>query len=112
MYQLQCFMLIPRHQCSMQDPAVYESIETGLVFLGLAGLQDPPRAEVPVAIKDCQNAGIRVIVITGAQSTKQHAAVSCTCGTVRLVLLAAQATAICTSSRRQLSILIAGLNAC
>jgi Ca2+-transporting ATPase len=34
-------------------------------WLGLVGLQDPLRAEVPNAIKQCQNAGIRVVMITG-----------------------------------------------
>lgn len=34
-------------------------------FLGLLGLEDPIRPEVPMAMKDCERAGIRVIMITG-----------------------------------------------
>lgn len=36
-----------------------------LIFLGLAGLIDPPREEVFAAISACQSAGIRVKMITG-----------------------------------------------
>ncbi len=39
--------------------------ERGLVFTGLAGLQDPPRAEAAAAIVRCHDAGIRVVMITG-----------------------------------------------
>jgi Ca2+-transporting ATPase len=33
--------------------------------LGLIGLTDPLRPEIPQAVTDCQSAGIQVIVITG-----------------------------------------------
>ncbi|MBY5410881.1 HAD-IC family P-type ATPase [Rhizobium leguminosarum] len=36
-----------------------------LVFLGLAGLQDPVRPEVPNAMKDCRAAGVEVVMVTG-----------------------------------------------
>ncbi len=39
--------------------------ENGLVFLGLFSFVDPPRKGVKEAIKMCQNAGIRVIMLTG-----------------------------------------------
>lgn len=38
-------------------------------FLGLIGLADPIRAEIPAAIKQCHEAGIRVIMITGDYPT-------------------------------------------
>jgi len=37
-------------------------------WLGLVGLKDPIREEVPAAIQKCQRAGIRVIMITGDHS--------------------------------------------
>ena len=36
-----------------------------MTFVGLIGLEDPPRADVPHAISDCQRAGIRVVMVTG-----------------------------------------------
>ncbi len=36
-----------------------------MTFLGLIGLEDPARADVPQAIEDCQHAGIRVVMVTG-----------------------------------------------
>ena len=42
-----------------------ERLEEDLVFAGLAGLEDPPRPEVPEALRKCKEAGIKVIMITG-----------------------------------------------
>src|SRR4030043_1212301 len=42
-----------------------EEIENNMVFVGLIGLEDPPRPEVKEAISRCREAGIRIIMITG-----------------------------------------------
>lgn len=39
----------------------------GFTFLGLVSLQDPPKDSVPYAIKRCQSAGVKVIMVTGDQ---------------------------------------------
>ncbi|MBT1074716.1 cation-translocating P-type ATPase [Geobacter grbiciae] len=39
--------------------------EEGLTLAGFMGLLDPPRPEVPQALKECHSAGIKVIMITG-----------------------------------------------
>ncbi|RJQ43128.1 MAG: cation-transporting P-type ATPase [Nitrospiraceae bacterium] len=40
-------------------------LESDMIFAGFMGLEDPPRTEVPEAIKKCGEAGIKVIMITG-----------------------------------------------
>jgi len=42
-----------------------DTIETEQSFLGLVGLLDPPRAEVPHAMALCRSAGIHAVMITG-----------------------------------------------
>ncbi|KAK3695018.1 putative calcium P-type ATPase [Podospora appendiculata] len=48
-----------------KSTAEYAALEQGLTLLGLVGMLDPPRPEVPASIQKCKDAGIRVIVITG-----------------------------------------------
>ncbi len=42
-----------------------DTVEANLVFAGLAGLLDPPRGEVPGALRELREAGIRVLMLTG-----------------------------------------------
>ncbi len=48
-------------------PDTYETValENGLTFIGLTGMIDPIRPEVPDALEKCRTAGIRVVMITG-----------------------------------------------
>ncbi len=40
---------------------------SGLVFVGLISLVDPPKESVPKAVLDCHTAGIKVIMVTGGE---------------------------------------------
>jgi Ca2+-transporting ATPase len=42
-----------------------ETLESNFVFIGLTGMIDPPREEVKDAVKKCEGAGIRSVMITG-----------------------------------------------
>lgn len=43
----------------------HDDVSSGLIFLGLQGMIDPPRAESIEAVKKCHTAGIHVKMITG-----------------------------------------------
>ena len=42
-----------------------DALERDLVYLGMAGITDPPRPEAAAAIADAHRAGVRVVLITG-----------------------------------------------
>ncbi len=46
---------------------IYNEVEAekNLIFIGLQGMIDPPRPEVKLAVKECRDAGIRTVMITG-----------------------------------------------
>jgi Ca2+-transporting ATPase len=47
------------------EAAMRKAIDSGIKLLGFAGIFDPPREDVKQAVKEAQEAGIRVIMITG-----------------------------------------------
>ena len=52
---------LPRDAEARPDPAA----ERELIYLGMVGIVDPPRAEARAAIAEARQAGIRVLMITG-----------------------------------------------
>jgi magnesium-transporting ATPase (P-type) len=54
-----------RRRLGRGSPPDAATAESNLELIGLAGLDDPVRAEVPNAIVACRSAGIRVIMLTG-----------------------------------------------
>jgi Ca2+-transporting ATPase len=54
-----------RVEPSVTSDEAPEEIEQSLTFVGLFGMIDPPRAEVPPAIETARLAGIRTLMITG-----------------------------------------------
>jgi Ca2+-transporting ATPase len=50
---------------SPPDTLTADAVERDLVFVGFAGMQDPPRQEAKEAVAKCRAAAIRVVMITG-----------------------------------------------
>jgi magnesium-transporting ATPase (P-type) len=58
-------LAIARRPLPFSEGFTVDNTERDLVFLGLAGMMDPPRPEVPKAMELCRRAGIRTIMLTG-----------------------------------------------
>ena len=54
-----------RHYDEFDNVRDRDTVERSLTFAGLVGLYDPPRLESASAIKQCQDAGITVHMLTG-----------------------------------------------
>jgi len=50
---------------ALPDALTPDTLETGLTFLGLVGMIDPPRPEAKAAVATCRRAGIKPVMITG-----------------------------------------------
>ncbi|MBC8575171.1 calcium-translocating P-type ATPase, PMCA-type [Yanshouia hominis] len=50
---------------SIPETLTSEDVESGLTFMGLVGMIDPPRPEAKAAVATCRRAGIKPIMITG-----------------------------------------------
>jgi Ca2+-transporting ATPase len=56
---------LPIVPCSPYLQKRLEDLEQDMYFLGMAGMIDPPREEVKIAIGECKTAGIHTVMITG-----------------------------------------------
>ena len=54
-----------REYTSMPSSCEPEDLEHDMTFIGLTGMIDPVRPEVAAAVKECREAGIRPVMITG-----------------------------------------------
>ena len=54
-------------------PLAPDTVDTGLAFVGLVGMIDPPRPEAQAAVAMCRSAGITPVMITGDHPATAHA---------------------------------------
>lgn len=62
-----------RHADDITGDLTHEHVRSGLTFLGLQGMIDPPREEAIQSVVLCRKAGIRVKMITGDHATTARA---------------------------------------
>lgn len=55
------YRVLPEMPSEMES----EKLERDLIFVGLIGMIDPPRPEVPAALEKARQAGVRTVMITG-----------------------------------------------
>ncbi|KAF7589454.1 plasma membrane calcium [Aspergillus hancockii] len=61
-----------------QDAAKFECLFRDMTWIGVVGIQDPLRPEVPAAIEKCRTAGVQVKMVTGDNiATATAIALSC-----------------------------------
>jgi magnesium-transporting ATPase (P-type) len=75
-------LAVARRQLTPGASTAPDALERDLELLGLVGMDDPPRPEVPEAVARCRRAGIRIVMVTG-DSGATAAAVARTIGLVR-----------------------------
>ncbi|GKT16187.1 Calcium-transporting ATPase PAT1 [Aduncisulcus paluster] len=54
---------------SPSEQSEWDEVVSGLVCIGIVGIKDPVRQQVPHAVKQCQDAGITVRMVTGDNKT-------------------------------------------
>ncbi|KAF3937610.1 hypothetical protein ABW19_dt0204145 [Dactylella cylindrospora] len=60
------------------EPEVMDHASTGLCLVGLVGIVDPPRDDIPYVVKTLRRAGVRIFMVTGDfQLTAQAIAREC-----------------------------------
>jgi Ca2+-transporting ATPase len=71
----------PAEAKSQDDPssANFEDVFHGMTWLGVVGIQDPLRPEVPPAIRKCHSAGVQVKMVTG-DNVATATAIASSCG--------------------------------
>ena len=62
---LRVLALARRHVAAQHGNLEHAHVATGLTFLGLQAMMDPPRPEAVASVLECQRAGIAVKMITG-----------------------------------------------
>ena len=62
------------HPLSNQD---MDELESGLIFVGMVGMIDPPRDEAKVAVQKCIEAGIKTVPTT--ENCGGHSVRGCVC---------------------------------